>query len=199
MKFRVKSSRVIDRRRRDERSHPVILVILAIFHSCYSRNSCVTDGRRSSLGCVRWKKGPYCFDVFGSRDQYMISFSASPSSRTKCSSGGIHRTCLTGRGGGCHIPPSRDPLPYRGNSATNPWWPSAGTHSRQTIRHLKPPRTPQGISWERASYERRKCIHERHPGKSLRHMRAHFVHQVHAKIFKPSAFGLRRSANRLFR
>lgn len=84
-----------------------------------------------AFGCVDRKKGPYCFDVFRSRDQYMISFFE----ERKCSSartGSGCQTCLTGRGGECrgHIPPSLGILSHtRDNSATNPWWPPADKHT----------------------------------------------------------------------
>lgn len=84
-----------------------------------------------AFGCVDRKKGPYCFDVFRSRDQYMISFFE----ERKCSSartGSGCQTCLTGRGGECrdHIPPSFGILSHtRDNPATNPWWPPADKHT----------------------------------------------------------------------
>jgi len=45
-------------------------------------------------------------------------------------------------------------------------------HSRQTIRHLKPPGTPRGIPWERGARARHhESVSERHrAGKSLRHV-----------------------------
>jgi len=80
--------------------------------------------------CVDGKKGPYCFDVFRSRDQYMISLFEKRNARARERDRGVERVWQDGvESVGVTFRPLGILSRIRGNSATNPWWPPADKHT----------------------------------------------------------------------
>lgn len=88
--------------------------------TCETTFVCIFDG----------KKGPYCFDVFRSRDQYMISFFEERNARARERDRGVERVWQGGvESVGATFRPLGILSRIRGNSATNPWWPPADKYT----------------------------------------------------------------------